>query len=661
VCSSDLVNTYTNGTQVDPAVATLADGSVVVVWSSHGQDGSLQCIYAQRFSPNGAKLGGEFRVNQFTPNNQRSPVVAGLTNGNYVVAWISELQRGPVSVDVYARVFDRSGVPVDNEFPVNLSAQKVCANPSISASLLSGGFAIAWSRDDNQRLALGNTGNGVAVTNAAGRSSQSWDVLARIYGPAGTAATGEIAVNTTTYGDQYAPVIRAFGEQYGVIWTSLGQDSSREGVYGQFLAADGNLAGGEFRVNTTTVSRQFQPALASDNHAQLMAVWSSFNGDGFGFDLFAQRYASAEVIPLERLTNSLPAIEEPNTGLPRLEFPTAGGFGEPVANAFAAAAGNYNGLFFDKYGVNAGTSGSFSAKTTAKGGYSGKLQLGGASYSFKGTFDDSGWAASVINRKGAPPLTVYMQVDLSGGDSLRGGVSDGDWWSDLQADRQTFDKVAHVTQLAGKYTMVIRGGDAGPAGDGIGTLIVDAAGAVNFSGTLADGTKVAQKSVISREGYWPLYANLYKGGGVLLGWVEFENKSTSDLAGQVVWSKRADALAASYPAGFVNELNTVGSRFTAPAPGQKVLNLDSGQLTFSGANLASPVDIALNLGANNVVTGDAALKLTFSTQLGTFKGTATPAPGAVAFQGVVLQKANQGGGYFLNASQSGKVRLSPAQ
>jgi len=61
-----LVNTYTNSFQINPSVATLADGSVVVVWASDGQDGDLQGVYAQRFSAVGAKLGAEFRINQWT-------------------------------------------------------------------------------------------------------------------------------------------------------------------------------------------------------------------------------------------------------------------------------------------------------------------------------------------------------------------------------------------------------------------------------------------------------------------------------------------------------------------------------------------------------------------------------------------------------------------
>jgi hypothetical protein len=73
-----------------------------------------------------------------------------------------------------------------------------------------------------------------------------------------------------------------------VVWTSLAQDGSREGVFGQALN-NGALSGGEFRVNTTVYLRQFQPDVAADNAGRFLAVWSSYQ-TAAGFDLFGQRY-----------------------------------------------------------------------------------------------------------------------------------------------------------------------------------------------------------------------------------------------------------------------------------------------------------------------------------------------------------------------------------
>jgi len=272
-----LVNTYTNYFQINPAVATLADGSVVIVWSSSGQDGSMQGIFGQRFSATGTKLGGEFQVNAFTPYNQRTPAVAGLTNGNFVVVWISELQRGTASVDVYARIFNGSGIALGPEFAVNASRTNLCAND--------GGFAVVWSQKSDATLVSPNN----TWVSSTSRSPDGWDVYGRTLDGNGTAASGPVRLNNRTYGDQYAPKISAFGRNYLTDWVSVGQDGSREGVFGRFLDRDGGLVGVEFQVNTSTVSRQIHPAVASDGLNRFLVVWSSF-GAGTSFDLFARAY-----------------------------------------------------------------------------------------------------------------------------------------------------------------------------------------------------------------------------------------------------------------------------------------------------------------------------------------------------------------------------------
>src|SRR5262245_11281892 len=68
-----LVNTYANNHQIDPTVAVLASGRVVVAWASYGQDGDMYGVYGQVFSAAGEKLSPEFQANQSISFNQRSP------------------------------------------------------------------------------------------------------------------------------------------------------------------------------------------------------------------------------------------------------------------------------------------------------------------------------------------------------------------------------------------------------------------------------------------------------------------------------------------------------------------------------------------------------------------------------------------------------------
>jgi hypothetical protein len=272
--------------QDDSAVATLTNGNVIITWASRGQDNTdgLQGVYARLFTPTGTNIGGEFMVNQFTPWNQRTPAVAALANGSFVVAWVSERENsmqivdgagnantGRDSVDVYARLYNSAGAPLGNEFLVNTSTN-VCANPNI-AGASDGTFILVWGEKD------------------AVNRNNSWDVYSRRFSSAGAGGAVQ-RVNTQRYGDQFAPRITASGTDYMVVWTSMGQDGSREGVFGQFLHGDGSMAGGEFRVNTTVLNQQMFPAVASDGRGRFLVVWSSYAGGVNSLDLNSQRYAT---------------------------------------------------------------------------------------------------------------------------------------------------------------------------------------------------------------------------------------------------------------------------------------------------------------------------------------------------------------------------------
>jgi len=269
------VNSYTKDQQSSAAVAASADGGAWVAWQSYGQDGSMYGVFARKISASGAVGKSEFQVNQATSFNQRSPALAALKNGNVVVVWISEQERfrtsvnSPGSVDVYARIFSDAGDPVSNEILLN-AGNNICANPSIAA-LASGGFTVVWSEKDAQ-----------------GRPN-GWEVLGRSFSAEGVAAGGDFKINTHTYGDQYRPKIAAVGNDCAVVWSSLGQDGSWEGVFGSLLQGGTVPTGTEFRANSTTVSRQIHPAISSVGADRFFVSWSSFV-ETTGLDLFGRRY-----------------------------------------------------------------------------------------------------------------------------------------------------------------------------------------------------------------------------------------------------------------------------------------------------------------------------------------------------------------------------------
>lgn len=272
--TSDIrVNNDLKDQKGDPAAAALPDGGAMVAWSSYGQDGSLWGVYARRMTAAGGLAGAqEFLVNQYTTGNQRHPAVCTLANGNVVFAWVSEGERFVGSSDIYARVFTAAGMPVTTEFLVNSSPNK-CAAP-VLAALNSGGFTAAWSQKDT------------VLTNG-------WDVWGRAFSPYG-ASVSAFRINSYLYGDQYQPRLASGPSGCLAVWTSLGQDGDREGVFGRFLAGGNQVSGDEFQVNTTWVSQQLDPDVEWNGVDRFLVLWTSLAGPGSngasGFDLFGQIY-----------------------------------------------------------------------------------------------------------------------------------------------------------------------------------------------------------------------------------------------------------------------------------------------------------------------------------------------------------------------------------
>ncbi|MGH7979166.1 MAG: hypothetical protein ACREE6_07305, partial [Limisphaerales bacterium] len=150
--------------QDNPAIATLANGDVVVVWESFDQvgPGSMDDVYGQMFSTNGTLIGANFLINSFTKYNQRDPAITALTNGGFVVAWVSEQERvvgvtnaetntaveimsDTPTVDIEARLYAVAGsrvLPSTGEILVNQDYNP-CARPQM-ATASDGSFMATW-------------------------------------------------------------------------------------------------------------------------------------------------------------------------------------------------------------------------------------------------------------------------------------------------------------------------------------------------------------------------------------------------------------------------------------------------------------------------------------------------------------------------------------
>src|SRR6185369_16430890 len=106
-----------------------------------------------------------------------------------------------------------------------------------------GEFVIAWVSD-------------VQDTGGAGIFAQRFDASGNPLGE-------ELLINSTVGGNQVAPTIAiADSGAFVVAWQSA--DSSGQGIFAQLYDDNGEPAGSEFQVNTTSANDQVSPRVAMD-------------------------------------------------------------------------------------------------------------------------------------------------------------------------------------------------------------------------------------------------------------------------------------------------------------------------------------------------------------------------------------------------------------
>ncbi|MEH2284126.1 MAG: cadherin-like domain-containing protein, partial [Nostoc sp.] len=248
-----------------------------ISWTSSGQDGFGNGIYAQRYNSAGVAQGSEFKVNSTTSNDQFNSTVAMDANGDFVISWTSYGQDGSYDYGIYAQRYNSSGVAQGGEFQVNTTTSSNQNNSTVAMDA-SGDFVISW-----QSLVQDGFGYGI---------------YARRYNSSGVAQGNEFRVNSTTIADQNNPTVAmdANGD-FVISWTSYGQDGDNNGIYAQRYNSSGVAQGDEFQVNNTTISSQQNPTVAIAKDGDFVISWQSLGQDGDKNGIYAQLKNNSGVPP----------------------------------------------------------------------------------------------------------------------------------------------------------------------------------------------------------------------------------------------------------------------------------------------------------------------------------------------------------------------------
>jgi hypothetical protein len=259
------VNTTTTGDQRNAAVAS-GNNSFVVVWQ--GSNGSNFDVFGQRLSASsgGTRIGGEFRVNTYTTDDQRYPSVSRDILGGFVVVWQSDNQQGVRSV--FAQRYGGNGAPIGGEFRVNTFTTSLASSPQVAGDL-AGNFVVVWHQNDGSL----------------------YGVFARRFRASGAPAGAEFRVNVVTTNFQFAPLVAVDGSGgFVVVWVN--SDAVSEDVMGRRFDAAGAALSGEFRVNTFTTNNEYSPSVACDASGGFVVTWSRSN-PGVAAEVHARRFAAS--------------------------------------------------------------------------------------------------------------------------------------------------------------------------------------------------------------------------------------------------------------------------------------------------------------------------------------------------------------------------------
>ena len=278
------VNSYTTLRQVYPAVAVDADGDFVVVWESEGfagADSAESSIQGQRYSSDGAALGGQFQVNTYTSSYQSGPAVAIHADGDFVVVWASAAEMDGSRSSIQGQRYAADGSALGGEFQVNTYTTYGQFAPAVAVDA-EGDFVVVW-----------------ASYGSASTDTSHFSVQGRRYASDGSVLGGQFQVNTYTTDSQTVPSVAVDGGgNFVVVWQSRGSpgpDTSYFSIQGQRYAADGSALGGEFQVNSYTRAGQFRPKIAVDGDGDFVVVWSSAASagtDSAQTSIQARRFAS---------------------------------------------------------------------------------------------------------------------------------------------------------------------------------------------------------------------------------------------------------------------------------------------------------------------------------------------------------------------------------
>ncbi|HHB80471.1 MAG TPA: hypothetical protein ENK83_01800, partial [Aliiroseovarius sp.] len=286
-----LVNTPVADNQREPVVTGLADGRFVIAYTDYsnttlngGDDTDDRAVRLEIFNTDGSHAGPPIQANTATADLQDTPSLAALAGGGFVVAWRDRSEGTQSGLDDPSLSAVR--MQIFGADGAGIGGERL-ANSVVTGNQNAPSVAVLGN--GQFVVAYGDFSQGVETGDD---DTSSYAVRADVFNADGTRATGAVLVNTHTTSSQAKPSVAALagGNRFVVVFNDYsgeGADTSVGAVRGQILEADGTKVGESFQVNTAADSGQYRPQVAALADGGFVAVWDdgSRGGDTGGDDV----------------------------------------------------------------------------------------------------------------------------------------------------------------------------------------------------------------------------------------------------------------------------------------------------------------------------------------------------------------------------------------
>lgn len=250
------------------------------------------------------------------------------------------------------------------------------------------------------------------------------------------------------------------------------------------------------------------------------------------------------------------------------------------------------------------------------------------------------------------PLTITLNTDGTLGVSL--SASGGPFTGTLRP--------VQATSTAARYHVALASIHAAIPGGGHAVITIRPKGLAGISGRLPDGRPFIASSVISDNGSIAFFALQSKGvrpAGSIFGNLTTANLATTDITGEIAWTKPAQAVGAQgmHLTGVNTVLTANGCLYNGIIP----IN-GPGTFTVSGGNFVAPESNSspVSSGRPQILSGSVTFWGTNKPQYGTFRASVRQ-PGfsrVTNASGIYLPKSNTAWGYFSGSAIGGRITLT---